>query len=157
MPAGGPFDATLCLVSAPSRSGQSDYRRFKSRHGARSWLAASLASLLLSCAEKKPSAPLAEPDAGPVCERGSANCACTTSGRCDDPLLCIAGRCLASSSEPDPPDRPLTRPPQQRPPPPSDGGPDVLDAASDSEPDVSTPPVDANPAPGEAALDASAD
>jgi hypothetical protein len=118
--------------------------------------------LLLSCAEKKPSAPLTEADAGALCERGSVNCACTTSGRCDDPLLCIAGRCLATSSEPDPPDPPLMRPPQQRPPRPSDGGQDVQDAASDAsdaEPDVSTPLVDASPEPNEdasAGLDASA-
>jgi hypothetical protein len=122
------------------------------------WLAAALSlSLVFSCADKQPSAPLDEPDSGRVCNRGSVNCVCTSSGRCDDGLLCIAGRCLASGTEPDPPEPPIRRPNQPRPPSVSDGGGEVADA--DAEPsDVSAPPLDATPASdsGEE-LDASAD
>jgi hypothetical protein len=96
--------------------------------------AASFTLLLVGACGEDPPAPELGADAGPVCERGTRNCACIGGSGCRDDLLCIAGLCSARL----PGDPPTTTPrPRPAPPRPSpidpepDAGDVVVDAGSD--------------------------
>lgn len=68
-------------------------------------------ALLAACSESSPSSPPS--DAGdelPSCELGTEQCACLPNGTCDEPLLCVTGRCVVSQGSREPEQPRPTRP-----------------------------------------------
>jgi hypothetical protein len=120
--------------------------------------AAAFALALGSACADDPVTPELGADAGLGCERGTRNCACIGGSRCQDELLCIAGRC-SLMLEPAPDTTPRPRPTLPGPavpardaggsaPPGDAGSPDASapDASASGEEGAGTPPSDAGTA-----------